>query len=141
MQIKICKIKCINICQGVHRTAIHKVLLCNLLRFPFGENLHLASATNVVSLQFVRVPPPDPPAQVDLKLMKNNLKVCEYMYNRLQELRWEKDWSQTQLAMKSNVSHSTISLIENNPLENPHVYTAIKLAHALGVSVEDIFKL
>lgn len=63
------------------------------------------------------------------------------MYNRLQELRWEKDWSQTQLAMKSNVSHSTISLIENNPLENPHVYTAIKLAHALGVSVEDIFKL
>lgn len=62
------------------------------------------------------------------------------MYNRLQELRWEKDWSQTQLAMKSNVSHSTISLIENNPLENPHVYTAIKLAHALGVSVEDIFK-
>ena len=62
------------------------------------------------------------------------------MKNRLQELRWEKDWSQTQLAMKSNVSHSTISLIENNPLENPHVYTAIKLAHALGVSVEDIFK-
>ena len=36
------------------------------------------------------------------------------MHNRLQELRWEKDWSQTQLAMKSNVSHSTISLIENN---------------------------
>ena len=63
------------------------------------------------------------------------------MKNRLQEMRWEKDWSQTQLAMKSNVSHSTISLIENNPLENPHVYTAIKLAHALGVSVEDIFKL
>lgn len=69
-----------------------------------------------------------------------NKMVCEYMYNRLQELRWEKDWSQTQLAMKSNVSHSTISLIENNPLENPHVYTAIKLANALGVSVEDIFK-
>jgi len=73
--------------------------------------------------------------------MKNNLKVCEYMKNRLQEMRWEKNWSQTQLAMKSNVSHSTISLIENNPLENPHVYTAIKLAHALGVSVEDIFIL
>lgn len=116
-------------------------LTMHLLRFPYGETLHLASATNVVSLQFVRVPPPEPPAQVDLKLMKNNLKVCEYMKNRLQEMRWEKNWSQTQLAMKSNVSHSTISLIENNPLENPHVYTAIKLAHALGVSVEDIFIL
>ena len=89
----------------------------------------------------LQVPPLKPRHKLNLKLMKNNLKVCEYMYNRLQELRWEKDWSQTQLAMKSNVSHSTISLIENNPLENPHVYTAIKLAHALGVSVEDIFKL
>lgn len=129
------------ICQGVHRTAIHKVLLCNLLRFPFGENLHLASATNVVSLQFVRVPPPENPAQVDLKLMKNNLKVCEYMKNRLQEMRWEKNWSQAQLAMRSNVPRSTIGAIENNPLEDPHTSTAIKLAHALGVSVEDIFIL
>lgn len=129
------------ICQGVHRTAIHKVLLCNLLRFPFGENLHLASAANVVSLQFVRVPPPETPAQVDLKLMKNNLKVCEYMKNRLQEMRWEKNWSQTQLAMRSNVPRSTIGYIENNQFENPRVYTAIKLAHALGVSVEDIFIL
>ena len=63
------------------------------------------------------------------------------MNNRLQELRWNKDWSQTKLANKSGVSHSTISLIENNPFENPGVYTAIKLSHALGVSVEDIFIL
>lgn len=116
-------------------------LTTHMLRFPYGETLHLASATNVVSYLFVRVPPPNPRHRLNLKLMKNNLKVCEYMKNRLQELRWEKDWSQTQLAMKSNVSHSTISLIENNPFENPHVYTAIKLAHALGVSVEDIFIL
>ena len=73
--------------------------------------------------------------------MKNNLKVCEYMKNRLQEMRWEKNWSQAQLAMRSNVPRSTIGAIENNPFENPHVYTAIKLAHALGVSVEDIFIL
>lgn len=63
------------------------------------------------------------------------------MKNRLQEMRWEKNWSQAQLAIRSNVPRSTIGAIENNPLENPHVYTAIKLAHALGVSVEDIFKL
>ena len=30
------------------------------------------------------------------------------MKNRLQELRWEKDWSQAQLAMRSNVPRSTI---------------------------------
>lgn len=116
-------------------------LTTHMLRFPFGENLHLASATNVVSLQFVRVPPPETPAQLNLKLMKNNLKVCEYMKNRLQEMRWEKNWSQAQLAMRSNVPRSTIGYIENNQFENPRVYTAIKLAHALGVSVEDIFIL
>jgi DNA-binding XRE family transcriptional regulator len=67
--------------------------------------------------------------------------MCEYMLNRLQELRWDKNWSQAKLSMRSNVPRSTISDIENNQFENPRVYTAIKLAHALGVSVEDIFKL
>ena len=63
------------------------------------------------------------------------------MLNRLQELRWDKNWSQAKLSMRSNVPRSTISDIENNQFENPGVYTAIKLARALGVSVEDIFKL
>lgn len=63
------------------------------------------------------------------------------MINRLQEIRWEKNWSQSQLSMRSNVPRSTIGAIENNPFENPGVYTAIKLSRALGVSVEDIFIL
>lgn len=85
--------------------------------------------------------PLKPRHKLNLKLMKNNLKVCEYMKNRLQEMRWEKNWSQAQLALRSNVPRSTIGYIENNQFENPRVYTAIKLAHALGVSVEDIFIL
>lgn len=63
------------------------------------------------------------------------------MKNRLQELRWERDWSQAKLSIRSNVPRTTIGAIENNQFENPHVYTAIKLARALGVSVEDIFIL
>lgn len=63
------------------------------------------------------------------------------MRNRLQELRWDKDWSQKKLSMKSGVPQSVISTIENNQFENPGVYTAIKLSRALGVSVEDIFIL
>ena len=43
--------------------------------------------------------------------------------------------------MKKYLPRSTIGYIENNQFENPRVYTAIKLAHALGVSVEDIFIL
>ena len=43
--------------------------------------------------------------------------------------------------LKKYLPRSTIGYIENNQFENPRVYTAIKLAHALGVSVEDIFIL
>ena len=62
------------------------------------------------------------------------------MINKLQELRWEKNWSVTKLSMRSNVSVATISEIENDQSMNPRVLTALRLAHALGVSVEDIFK-
>ena len=63
------------------------------------------------------------------------------MKNRLQELRWSKGWTQTQLAQRSGVQQSDIAKIENNTKENPGVYTALRLAHALSVSVEDIFAL
>ena len=63
------------------------------------------------------------------------------MKNCLQELRWKRDWSQTKLSIRSNVPQSVISSIENNQLENPRVSTALKLAKALSVSVEDIFQL
>ena len=62
------------------------------------------------------------------------------MRNRLQELRWQKNWSVTKLSMRSGVSVSTISEIENDQQMKPRVLTALRLAHALGVSVEDIFK-
>lgn len=63
------------------------------------------------------------------------------MENKLQELRWKKDWTQKQLSIRSNVPQSVISSIENNQMENPRIYTAIKLARAFSVSVEDIIKL
>lgn len=63
------------------------------------------------------------------------------MKNRLQELRWAKGWSQTQLSQRSGVSQSDIAKIETNVKDNPGVYTVLRLAHALSVSVEDIFML
>lgn len=63
------------------------------------------------------------------------------MKNRLQELRWEKDWSQEQLSRRSGVSRKTIEHIENGNIKSPSVYTALLLAKSLSVSVEDIFIL
>lgn len=61
------------------------------------------------------------------------------MKNRLQEIRWKKDWSLTQLSKKSGVPKPTITLIENNNTDNPRIGTCIRLAHALSVDVEEIF--
>lgn len=63
------------------------------------------------------------------------------MKNRLKELRWEKNWTQTQLARLSGVSQPDIYKIENGIHANPGVYTVLRLAKALSVSVEDIFIL
>lgn len=63
------------------------------------------------------------------------------MKNRLKELRWEKNWTQTQLARLSGVPQPDIYKIENGIHANPGVYTALRLAKALSVSVEDIFIL
>ena len=62
------------------------------------------------------------------------------MKNNLQEIRWEKNWSQKYLSIRSRVPQSVISDIENNN-KAPNVLTALKLAKALSVRVEDIFML
>lgn len=61
------------------------------------------------------------------------------MKNRLQEIRWKKDWSLTQLSKKSGVPKPTITLIENGMTKDPRISTALRLAHALNVDVEEIF--
>lgn len=63
------------------------------------------------------------------------------MNNRLQELRWEKDWSQAKLSRLSGVPRTTISAIESGTTTNPSIETALLLAKALGIPVEDIFIL
>lgn len=62
------------------------------------------------------------------------------MKNNLQKIRWEKNLSQNILAQKSGVPQSVISSVENG-LTIPNLITALRLAKALGVAVEDIFKI
>lgn len=61
--------------------------------------------------------------------------------NKLANLRYARGWSQGQLSLYSDVGRATINSIENGSRENPSVKTAMLLAKALKVSVEDIFEL
>lgn len=61
------------------------------------------------------------------------------MKNKLQEIRWERNLSLRQLSAKSGVSRSVINGLENSEMSNPTVRTALRLANAFDVSVEELF--
>jgi len=58
---------------------------------------------------------------------------------KLQEFRERKGMTQSQLAEKSGVSRGTISAMENGTMRAAMSSTLIKLARALGATVEQIF--
>lgn len=60
--------------------------------------------------------------------MKNNLKV----------LRAEKDWSQSDLAERLDVSRQTINALETGKYD-PSLPLAFKIARLFGRSIEEIF--
>ena len=62
----------------------------------------------------------------------------EYCY-KIKEYREEKGWSQEQLAKEANISRSIISQLETGERLTTTSKTLLKLANALGHSVEEIF--
>jgi putative transcriptional regulator len=64
----------------------------------------------------------------------------EGLRNRLRELRTGRDLTQAALAERVGVSRKTINTVENGVFV-PSTTLALKLARALGCSVETIFSL
>jgi len=60
-----------------------------------------------------------------------------YLKN-LVKIRKQKDWSQEKLAVESGISYNTIIKIERGGIKNPKIETVIKLANALGVSIDEL---
>ena len=60
-----------------------------------------------------------------------------YLKN-LVSFRKQKGWSQEKLAVESGMSYNTIIKIERGGIKNPKIETVIKLAKALGVSLDDL---
>ena len=59
--------------------------------------------------------------------------------NRLKEIRWKKGLSQEQLAIKSGVDKSVINHLEQNENATTDTTKAVKLAKALGTSINKLF--
>lgn len=61
----------------------------------------------------------------------------EIMYlKNLSKLRKEKGFTQEGLARKADISYHTLLKIEGGGIRNPRIETVVKLADALGVSLD-----
>ena len=58
----------------------------------------------------------------------------------LKQKRKEKKLTLEQLARKTNISTTHINDIENN-IKSPSLFVAVKLAKALDVSIEELYKV
>ncbi len=62
-----------------------------------------------------------------------------YLLN-LSKIRKEKGLTQEGLARKADISYHTLVKIESGGIENPKIETVIKLADALGVSIDKLVR-
>ena len=58
---------------------------------------------------------------------------------RIREVREERKMTQEELAKKSGVSRGTISALENGTIRTTTTRTLVRLAKALGTTVDTIF--
>ena len=58
----------------------------------------------------------------------------------IKKLRNKKGWSQEKLAREADISYQTLIKIEQDRIKNPKLQTLVKLAKALGVSLDDLIK-
>ena len=66
--------------------------------------------------------------------------MAEQLANRLREAGDERGWTQAELAERIGVSRKTVNTVENGVFV-PSTVVALKLAGALGCSVEELFSL
>jgi len=64
----------------------------------------------------------------------------ERLHNRLREARSRRNLTQAELATLADVSRKTINTVENGVFI-PSTVLALRLARALGASVEELFQL
>ena len=60
------------------------------------------------------------------------------MKNRLKVLRAERDWSQSDLAERLNVSRQSVNAIETGRYD-PSLPLAFKIAELFGLAIENVF--
>jgi transcriptional regulator with XRE-family HTH domain len=66
------------------------------------------------------------------------VKESEMLEKNLKLLRAKKGWSQQRLAEAAGLSYATITKLEQGRGKEPAIHSMVKLADALGVTLDDL---
>jgi putative transcriptional regulator len=66
--------------------------------------------------------------------------LTELLRNRLRLARADRGWTQAELAERVGVTRKTVNTVENGVFV-PSTVLALKLARAMGMTVEELFEL
>jgi transcriptional regulator with XRE-family HTH domain len=78
---------------------------------------------------------------MEYKPFNASIKIMKTIGEAIQKLRLDKELTQEELAIKADVSYTSLVKIERDQVKNPTIKTLKKLADALEVSVDEILNL
>lgn len=61
------------------------------------------------------------------------------MFQKIKDIRISKDMTQEELAEKSGISRTTIHGLETGKITNTNTDTLLKIAAALGITIDGLF--
>lgn len=70
----------------------------------------------------------------------DNSQVENLIGKKIKKLRKKNNLTQEKLAIKAGIPYTTLTKIESGVIKKPAVQTIIKIAKALNIKVEDLFK-
>jgi len=70
----------------------------------------------------------------------DNSQVDNSIGKKIKKLRQKNNLTQEKLAIKAGIPYTTLTKIESGVIKKPAVQTVLKIAEALNIKVEDLFK-
>jgi len=70
----------------------------------------------------------------------DNSQVDNFIGKKIKKIRMENNLTQEKLAVKADVSYTTLTKIESGVIKRPAVQTIVKIAKALDISIDELVK-
>ncbi len=71
---------------------------------------------------------------------KKSKKSPKTIGDKIKKIRLKRGLTQDRLARKADMPYTTLTKIESNVITKPYIQTAAKIAHGLGITIDEMIK-